>query len=358
MTVKPTQHLSISTQRPLLVLTGGGSIGHVSPSLAIAHEARARGWELAYIGSEEGIEREVVEAEGIRFYPVPTDKLRRDRVLGNLPLPYNVARGVLSSYRLIRRLRPRAIFAPGGFVAVPVVAGAWLARVPCALHENDLSRGLANKMMAPFARVRTATFDGAWPGAVRVGPLLRRDVVDQLGAPPIEHRKPRLTVFFGSQGSTRLNVVVRAALPALLLRFDVVHACGRGNVSPTHVQPGYEQHEYLRDLPIALRGTSVALVRGGANSLWELIALRVPHVAIPLPRSISRGDQIENVEYFARMGCTTPLSEEDLNKTTLVANIEETLARREETVGRMKTNFPLTDGSGAVSRLLSKYMEC
>ena len=142
-----------------IVLTGGGTAGHVSPNLALIPRLLQAGYEIDYIGTEKGIEREMIaRVPQVRYHAVKSGKLRRYFSWQNFTDPFRVAAGAVQSARLMGKLRPDVVFSKGGFVSVPVVFGAWLHRIPVVCHESDLTPGLANKLCKPFARRFATTF--------------------------------------------------------------------------------------------------------------------------------------------------------------------------------------------------------
>ncbi|MGQ9866858.1 MAG: undecaprenyldiphospho-muramoylpentapeptide beta-N-acetylglucosaminyltransferase [Pseudanabaenaceae cyanobacterium] len=316
---------------PTLILTGGGTAGHVTPNLALVSGLRAQGWHLEYIGARNGMEQDLAIAAGLPYHGIATGKLRRYFSWQNFRDPFNVVWGLAEAWRLLGRLQPRAVFSKGGFVTVPVVLAAALRQIPVLLHESDFTPGLASRLTIPLAHTVCTAFPetaARIPGAIAVGLPLRAELGGGDRARGLQHcgftgTKPVLVVVGGSSGSVVLNRCVRAALPQLLPHFDVVHGCGKGNLDPDwQTQPGYYQQEYFAaEWPHVLAAAEIALSRAGANTLFEWLALRLPHLVVPLSRRQSRGDQILNAQSFARQGFSQVLAEEDLNPDTLCQNL-------------------------------------
>ncbi|MFI9078782.1 UDP-N-acetylglucosamine--N-acetylmuramyl-(pentapeptide) pyrophosphoryl-undecaprenol N-acetylglucosamine transferase [Streptomyces sioyaensis] len=310
-----------------IAITGGGSAGHVVPALAVGDQLASKGIELVFFGRDGSIEHEYARRSEVPFCPVPAAGLRRHRSWGNLVMPLTVARGVLAAFRALRRERPEALFSKGGYVSVPVGIAATLCRIPVVIHESDRTLGLANKILARLATtvclsVPLPTDAPAWlhKKATVTGLPLRTGLAD--GDPErlrarlqIPHHTPVLLIFCGSSGSQRINDAVRAQLNVLCTRFSVVHVCGPGNTdSSLNGRPGYTQLEYLHDeMPDALALADLVIGRAGATTLAELEALDLPAVLIPLPASVSRGDQIENAQAYAarRAGRCLVLPDDD-----------------------------------------------
>ncbi len=346
-----------------LVLTGGGTAGHVMPHLALAPRLRERGWSLHYLGSAEGPERGLAEGAGIPFHGVSTGKLRRYFSWKNFTDPFRVVWGVAEAYSLLGRLRPQAVFSKGGFVAVPVVYAAFLRRIPVVLHESDLTPGLANRLCLPFCRRVCAGFPETLEHlprgkAVLTGTPVRGDLLSGtrdagLGKLGFSPRKPVLLIMGGSQGASALNRLVREALPRLLEHYQIVHLCGPKRLdSLLKAIPDYRQFEFLGgELADVLAAADFVVSRAGANSLFELLALRKPALLIPLPMTASRGDQILNAQSFEKRGFAKMLRQEDLTLESLLRNLE-ILDREAANLRRNMEASDLPHGTDEILRVI------
>lgn len=293
-------------------MTGGGSAGHVVPALAVAAEFRRRGHaDLVFFGRSNSIEERLALQAGLRFVPLPAAGLRRYRSWRNLTLPFVVLWGIVAAVLAVRRERIDVLFCKGAYVSVPVAIGAWVNRVPFAIHESDESLGLANRILSRFATKVLTTSEATKVNSSRLKPVVTGlPVRDDLETADPERFRAKyelapggrvLMVFCGSSGSVRINDAVRARLDELLKEFQVVHVCGPNNLDANLKLPGYFQFEYLNeDMADALWLADVVIGRSGATTLAELDALGKPAVLVPLPLSVSRGDQIVNAELFAR----------------------------------------------------------
>lgn len=293
-------------------MAGGGSAGHVVPALAVAAELARRGAaDIVFFGRADSIEERLATGAGLRFVPLPAAGLRRYRSWRNLIMPFVVLWGIVRAVVVVRRERISVLFCKGAYVCVPVAIGAWLNRVPVAIHESDESLGLANRILARLAtKVLTSSEATAVPGR-RITPVctglpVRDDLEDGDGARfrarhGLAEGSRVLLVFAGSSGSVRINEAVRNQVDALAKDFEVVHVCGPGNLDDRLTgRPGYYQFEYLNeDMADALWLADLVVGRSGATTLAELDAVGKPAVLIPLPTSVSRGDQIVNAETFA-----------------------------------------------------------
>jgi UDP-N-acetylglucosamine--N-acetylmuramyl-(pentapeptide) pyrophosphoryl-undecaprenol N-acetylglucosamine transferase len=306
-----------------IVFTGGGSAGHVTPNIALMDAAVARGWRVQYVGSAEGIERTMLKDSGISYYVVSVGKLRRYFSLENLIDPLRLLLGVWQAYALLGRLKPNLVFSKGGFVAVPVVVGAWLRRIPVISHESDVTPGLANRICSPFCRRICITFEETKAylppsKVILTGTPVRSEILegdagkgrDFLG---FNDSKPILLVFGGSLGAAVINDLVERVVGALLVDFQVVHVVGRDNIYSGRDRPGYVRKEFIsEEFGDVLAAASIVVSRAGANSLYEFFVIGKPHLLIPLPLAASRGDQLENAGLFKDKGFSHVLLEEDL----------------------------------------------
>jgi len=317
-----------------IAFTGGGSAGHVTPNLALLPALQQKGYDVWYIGSKNGLESDLASQAGIPFYGIDSGKWRRYFSMQNVFDLFNIFRGTLQAYWLLRRLQPQVVFSKGGFVACPVVWAAWLRRIPVIIHESDISPGLANRLSAPFARTVCLTF----PESRRYVPagkqlltglplraaLLKGDAQKGRQRWKLAPHKPVILVMGGSQGAHSINQAVREALPALLQHYQLIHLCGKGKTDPQlEGTPGYRQFEYLGDtLPHAYALAEVVISRAGSTTINEIRHLGKLNLLIPLPKSASRGDQLLNAASFERQGISMVLPEEELNAHSLLRALQ------------------------------------
>lgn len=349
-----------------IVLTGGGTAGHVTPNLALIPELLKDGWDVHYIGSADGIERTLVEPiNGVTYHNISAGKLRRYADLKNLTDPFRVVQGVFQSASIMRRLRPSIVFAKGGFVSVPVVYGAKFHGVPVLIHESDMTPGLANRISVPFAKKLLCTFpEAAKLGGKKgcaVGTPLRPELFQGKRAHGqqlfgFRDGRPVLMVTGGSSGAQAINRALREALPKLLECFQVLHLCGAGNLDPSlDDTPGYCQREYLNEeLPHAYAAADVIVSRAGSNTLSEILALNKPALLIPYPASASRGDQILNATSFQARGLAHVLLQEDMTPEVLSAKVVSVYKDRGNLIDAMERE-PSGDGLKNVLQYIQQY---
>ncbi|MCP0912933.1 MULTISPECIES: undecaprenyldiphospho-muramoylpentapeptide beta-N-acetylglucosaminyltransferase [Legionella] len=334
---------------PKIVLTGGGTAGHVTPNMALIDELQKEGWGIAYIGSAQGVEKNMIAPMQIPFYGISSGKLRRYFSWQNFFDPVKILLGIVQSFYLLRKLKADIVFSKGGFVAFPVVVGAWLNRIPVIAHESDLTPGLANRLSFPFVDKICLTFAAAKQHFKKqekvevTGTPIRRslfqgDKEKGLQRCGFNDQKPCLLVIGGSQGANKVNQCVRLSLASLCTRFQVIHVCGPGKVDASlKDREGYYQIEYAKEeLADLFAASQIVISRAGANSLYELLALGKPHILIPLPQQSSRGDQIQNARYFEKLGISKVIEDEKLSPETLFTTLQEMDEQSESQIEKIK----------------------
>ena len=315
-----------------VVVTGGGTAGHVVPTIPVIQRLQEDGLQVSFIGSNSGLEEGLLKNLNIDYHAITTGKLRRYFSLENLRDAFRVFGGIAQAFRLIRRLRPVVVFSKGGYVAFPVVVGAWLNRVPVVAHESDVTPGLANRLSFPFIKSICLNFPTTQVRGVKrsliTGTPLRQHLQDgdaQGGRSFLQVPEDAsvLVVVGGSLGATTINAAIRESLNELCAKFFVVHVCGRGNMIADLDQPHYRQFEFIdAEWGDVLAAATLVISRAGANALYELLALRKTNLLIPLSRRASRGDQIENAVMSEHHGWSLVLWEENLNRDSLLGAIE------------------------------------
>ena len=344
-----------------IVLTGGGTAGHVTPHLSLIPRLREMGYDIHYIGTENGIERQMMEKYPfITYHAVKSGKLRRYFSLQNFIDPFKVIWGALQSVAAIARIKPDVLFSKGGFVSVPVVIGAWLCRVPAVCHESDLTPGLANRICTKFAKTVCTTFPecakaigakGVHTGTPLRPELFRGSRAAGLALSGFDGSKPVLLMTGGSLGAQSVNKCLREALPNLLPHMDVLHLCGKGNLDESLLDvKGYCQKEFLsEEMTDALAVADIVLSRAGSNTLSELLALQKPMLLVPYPLGASRGDQIENAKSYEKLGLARVLMQEDMTAQTMTDGLLKLLAEKDVLLKALEA-YPVKDGTDAVLR--------
>ena len=333
-----------------IVMTGGGTAGHVTPNIALFDSLQKDGYEIHYIGSYEGIEKGLIEDKKIPYYGISSGKFRRYRSWKNLTDPFRVLHGFFQARRLLGRIRPNVVFSKGGFVSVPVVMAAKTRHIPVIIHESDLTPGLANKLAMPSATKICCNFPETLPylpkeKAVLTGSPIRQELLhgNKQAAKNFcgfTGDLPILMVMGGSIGSVYINNAIRGCIDTLLTKYQIIHLCGKGNIDESlKDKKGYAQFEYISEnLPDLFAAADLVVARAGANSICELLALHKPNILIPLSRNASRGDQILNANSFAKQGFSAVLEEEEVTSEKLMATIDDVMAHRSKYIDAMKNS--------------------
>ena len=348
-----------------IILTGGGTAGHVTPNLALCPELKKNGFEINYIGSYNGMEKDLEKKSGIPYYGISSGKLRRYFDLKNFTDPFRVMKGYFEARRLMKKLKPDVVFSKGGFVAVPVVMAASHAGIPVISHESDMTPGLANKLSLAFCTKICCNFPETLQylpedKAILTGCPIREELLtgnkeSGLKLTGFNSSKPVLLVMGGSLGSVKVNQAVRSILPDLLKDYHIVHLCGKGNLDETLTSmPGYVQYEYMSEpLKHLFAMADIIISRAGANAICELLALQKPALLIPLSAAASRGDQILNAKSFKKQGFSDVLEEEDVTPETLYQAVSSLYENRETYIQAMENS----NQSNAVLRVVSLIKE-
>lgn len=349
-----------------IVLTGGGTAGHVTPNLALLPHLQNKGYEISYIGSYEGIEKKLIADYDIPYYGISTGKLRRYFDPKNFTDPFRVIKGFAEAKKILKEIKPDVVFSKGGFVSVPVVRAAASLKIPCIIHESDMTPGLANKLCIPVAKKVCCNFPETLNHlpegkAVLTGSPIREELSkgNKLAAYEVcgfTANKPVIMVIGGSLGSMAINKAVREALPTLLHDFQVVHICGKEKIDNLLLTTkGYHQFEYLKaELKDIFAMADLVISRAGANAICEILALKKPNLLIPLPAGSSRGDQILNAASFEAQGYSMVISEDDLTKEFLVAKVQELYCNRNSYIEAMK-NSEQSDSIKTIMGLIEEF---
>lgn len=330
-----------------IVLTGGGTAGHVTPNMALVPKLIDEGYDISYIGSYNGMEKKLIEDIGIPYYGISSGKLRRYFDIKNFSDPFRVMKGYFEAAKLLSKLRPDVIFSKGGFVTVPVVLAAKRKKIPVIIHESDMTPGLANKLSIPSASKVCCNFPETVKllpegKAVLTGSPIREELFQGkkekgLRLCGFSNEKPVLLIIGGSLGSVAINRAVRDNLDTLLEKYQIIHLCGRGNLDQNLTETkGYKQFEYVKkELKHYFACADLVISRAGANAICELLSLRKPNILIPLGLEASRGDQILNAESFEKQGYSYVLQEKDVTSQTLSEAVNTVYNNRETYIDAM-----------------------
>lgn len=333
-----------------IVLTGGGTAGHVTPNIALIPRLTELGYRISYIGSVDGMERKLIEELKIPYYGIASGKLRRYFDWKNFSDPFRVCRGYAQARRVLKELRPDLVFSKGGFVTVPVVIAARHRHIPAIIHESDMTPGLANKLAIPSAAKVCCNFPETVKNlpkekAVLTGSPIRQELLDGDAERArkfcgLESDRPVIMIIGGSLGAAFVNENIRKILPGLLPDFQVIHLCGAGKLDPSlEGTKGYVQYEFIKkELADLFALADLVISRAGANAICEILALQKPNLLIPLSAKASRGDQILNARSFERQGFSMVLEEEEITENTLLSAIRDLYCHKDAYAEAMKKN--------------------
>ncbi len=346
-----------------LILTGGGTAGHCTPNVALLPYLKNDFTNIYYIGSENGIEKNIIANTNIPYYDIPTVKFNRSLTIKNFTIPYKLVRGINKAGEIIDKLKPDVVFSKGGYVSVPTIIAAYKRKIPVITHESDLTMGLANRFTARYCskiltafpetaeNIKNAEYCGLPLRKNLYSPADKKELLSYFGFSGI---KPILLITGGSQGAKIINDCVRKALPNLLNKFDIIHICGKGNLSKEKPLKGYFEVEYMNKIENAFKIASVCVSRAGANTLFELLSLKLPCLLIPLSSSASRGDQIDNAEYFYKKGMVNVLPQKTMTVESLTQSIFTTYNNRINIIINIEKS-PIKDCSRKISRIIVDY---
>lgn len=346
-----------------IVFTGGGSAGHVTPNIALFPKLKSMGYDIHYIGSYEGIEKKLIEDYRIPYYGISTGKLRRYFDIKNFSDPFRVMKGFVEARKILKTLRPDIVFSKGGFVSVPVVRAAAMQKIPCIIHESDMTPGLANNLCIPVAQKICCNFPETLQSlpaekAILTGSPIRNELTKGDKHKGLEMcgfttAKPVIMVIGGSLGAAEVNKLVREALPKLLEDFQIVHICGKDKIDNLLLKTdGYKQFEFVKDaLKDLFAMADIVISRAGANAICELLTLRKPNLLIPLPAHASRGDQILNAKSFEAQGFSMVADEDYLTAVTLTEKVHELYFTRQSYIDAMQ-NSRIKDSTDTIIALI------
>lgn len=355
-------------KKQLIILTGGGTAGHVVPHIPIIKNLLNQGHTVSYVGSKNGIERNIIKKQNITYYPISTGKLRRYFDFNNFIDIFRILYGFFQSLRIFLKTKPALVFSKGGFVSCPVVWAAWFYNIPVIIHESDISPGLANRLCLPFCQKICYSFTETkkyLPAkkSYHTGLPIRKSLKqgsEQTGKTlcGFNDRKPIILVIGGSSGSLRINSFTRYLLPDLLATYQVCHICGKNNICNTlENKNGYKQFEFVEDdLKHLLAMSEIIISRSGATSIFEFLALKKLNLLIPLSVKASRGDQILNARSFTKSGFSVFIEEEKLSKENLFTALNELSANKKRYYQAMESKN-ISNAEIKIINIIKQFLE-
>ena len=305
-----------------IILTGGGTAGHVIPNINLSKELKKHFSKIVYIGSKNGIEKKLItEQTNFIYKSIPTVKFIRKNIFKNLLLPFKLSKSISEAKKILKEENPSIIFSKGGYVGLPVTIAAHKLNIPVICHESDLSIGLSNKIASKYAKVVCTNFEitaqKKTSKFTHTGSPLQISSLTKLQAKEllkIKTQKPILQITGGSLGAKAINDIIHPHIDKLLEKYFVIHIVGKNNLNKKlKSKKDYLQIEFTNDMPTILKTVDFAISRAGANTALELLANKIPNILIPLPKGISRGDQIENAQYLHSLGVSEIIYQDQLS---------------------------------------------
>ena len=339
-----------------IVVTGGGTAGHVMPHIALKPHLDKNFSKVVYIGSKNGMEKDIIAKHGgFEFFAIETVKLDRSKLLKNLLIPFKYLKGRSQAKQILKQVRPSIIFSKGGYVALPVVSAAKSLKIPVVAHESDLTLGLANKLSKSKCNCICTTFEQTAKTIGRKGVYTGSPIViNTAKVDKPNTTKPILFITGGSLGARAINQAIWGCIDELCNMFYVIHQVGRGNINADIKNPNYQQIEFAGNMSALIKQADIVISRAGSNTIFELASYHKPMLLIPLPKGASRGDQIDNAKYFESLGYAKVLFQENLNKQSLLSNLANLLAEKQKYISTLK-NANLPNGTEKILNILLTY---
>lgn len=345
-----------------IVFTGGGTAGHIMPNIAIIKELIDK-YNIYYIGSN-GMEKEIVSRyPEIKFLEIPSVKFRRSLTPKNLLIPFKLAKAIKIAKKHLKHINPSLIFSKGGYVSLPTCIAGKQLHIPVITHESDMTLGLANKIIARFADKVCCSFESTTQGKekyIHTGSPIRQEITKGnkdivIQRHNINNNLPNILIVGGSLGATTINKVIRESL-SLLKGYNIFHITGKGNLDNTIQSNNYYQIEFATDIENYMAVADLCISRAGSNAIFELLATRTPMILIPLPKTTaSRGDQVDNAEYFKSKHFATVIPQDTLSPDTLISNIKQTLSKRNFYVSHMNKSSN-SIGNHTIINIMKEYL--
>ncbi len=304
-----------------IVLTGGGTAGHVTLNINLKNELSKHFDKIIYIGSKNGIEKDLITKNtNYTYTPITTVKLERKKLFKNLSIPFKLNKGINEAKKILKEIKPKIVFSKGGYVGLPVVIAAYKLKIPVICHESDITMGLANKLAKRYAKIICTNFkitaQKNGKKCIYTGMPLAISKLSKIEAKQklnIKTNKPILLITGGSLGAKSINEFIFNNINELTKNYFIIHLVGKNNYNQNIINESYKQIEFSNDMWTIMRCADYAISRAGANTIIELLANEILTIFIPLPKSVSRGDQIENAKFLQKENLSLTILQEELS---------------------------------------------
>ena len=344
-----------------IILTGGGTAGHVSPNITLLPELKKHFEKIIYIGSKNGIEKKLIsEQTDIEYKQISTVKFVRKNIFKNLLLPFKLSRAISEAKQILKKENPCIVFSKGGYVGLPVVIAASKLKIPVICHESDLSLGLANKIAKKYATVICTNFEITakqnGPKCICTGTPLKQNKMTKQQAKEkmkIETDKPILLITGGSLGAKSINDFIFENIDMLSKKFFVIHLVGKGNLNTKIKIKDYKQIEFSNDMWTLFALTDYSISRAGANTIYELLSNNIPTIFIPLPKGVSRGDQVENAKYLFSLGVSKTILQENLTREAFLKELDDL----QKNANLIKNNIKKHNFSSGTEKIMQQILK-
>jgi UDP-N-acetylglucosamine--N-acetylmuramyl-(pentapeptide) pyrophosphoryl-undecaprenol N-acetylglucosamine transferase len=345
-----------------IVLTGGGTAGHVCPHINLSNELNKHFEKIVYIGSKNGIEKTLITSQTQYDYKsISTVKFIRRNLLKNILLPFKLSKAINEAKKIIKETKPSIIFSKGGYVSLPVVIAGHKLKIPIICHESDITMGLANKLASKYATKVCTNFEITTKNnkqkfihtgsPLPISQLSKSEAKQKL---KIKTDKKILLVTGGSLGATTINELIFKNIDELTKKYFVIHLVGKGNLNRKLINKNnYKQIEFSNEMWTIIKASDFAISRAGANTILELLTNQIPTILIPLPKGISRGDQIENAKYLSSIGVSKTIFQEDLS----IKKLQNELISLENDANFIRNQIKLQNFEDGTNKLISLILE-
>ena len=341
-----------------IIFTGGGTLGHVMPNLYLIEELK--NCEVAYMGSN-GIEKEKILENNIKYYEIPAIKLKRGKFFTNLKIPFILIKAINKAKKVLKEVKPNVVFSKGGYVALPVCLAARSLKIPIISHESDYSFGLANKIILKLCNTMCVNFknlENTNKKIIYTGPIFSREfenkTISKTGL-TLDENKPTILIVGGSLGSKKINENLFLIIRDLIKNFNIIHIVGKGNLGLKSFN-NYNAFEVRNDMSNLYNLADFVIGRAGAGVTAECYFKKIPMILIPLQNNASRGDQVLNAEYYKNLGVAEIINENDLNSNKLKKEIEKFY----KNIKNYKENYkklPQINGKTKILEIINTYLK-
>ncbi len=357
-----------------IVFTGGGTGGHVFPGIAVAEklllDKDKTSFNVAWIGSNSGMEREILNRYNISFHSIPAGKFRRYFSIKNFIDIFKIIAGFIVSIFLLKKLKADILFSKGGFVTVPPVIAAKLLKIPVISHESDLDPGLATRINGRFSKKILFAYKETlehWENKKTNQTLLvtGNPVRSEIMSVEILRSKEKIRkqynisddrkiilVLGGSQGALEINNMIKEIIYDLTKNYFIIHQMGEFSYKKSEINNYITTALFHEEFPEILAAADIVVSRAGAGTLWENGILGKPSILIPLGFGSSRGDQVRNANFFGKNSAAIVLKDDDTGALNLLLEIDNLLNNKKK-LNKLEENVKLLCNRNSADQIVN-----